>query len=95
MVRKLYKEWDPDVLVYEDIPSQRQGGGNANAHASLLKAVGAILSVSGPDYYVGLMPVSWKRMVREDYVKSDIRDAIEMGWIAIAVARRIADEKKK
>jgi hypothetical protein len=94
-MRKLYREWDPDVLVFEDIPSQRHGqfnnAGNANAHASLLKAVGAILSVSGPDHYVGLHPQSWKRMVRPDYVKSDTRDAVEMGWIAIEEAKRIGE----
>lgn len=91
LVRQLYKEWDPDVLVYEDIPSLRQGGGNANAHASLLKAVGVILSVSGPDHYVGLLPVSWKRMARSTYVKSDEADATEIGWIAIEEAKRIQE----
>lgn len=91
-IRKLYSIWEPDVLVYEDIPSLRQGGGNANAHASLLKAVGAILSVSGPDHYVGLLPVSWKRMVRSTYVKGDEADAIEIGYIAIEEAKRIQEE---
>lgn len=91
-IRKLYKQWEPDVLVYEDIPAQRHGGGNAEAHASLLKAVGAILSVSGPDYYVGLHPLSWKRMVRSSYVKGDENDAIEIGWISIQEARRISEE---
>lgn len=91
-LRHLYKEWSPDVLVFEDIPSLRQGGGNANAHASLLKAVGAILSVSGPDYYVGLMPLSWKRMVRSTYVKGDRQDAEEIGHIAISEAKRIEEE---
>lgn len=90
-LRKLYFYWMPDVLVYEDIPSLRQGGGNANSHASLLKAVGAILSVSGPDYYVGLLPVSWKRMARSTYVKSDEADAVEIGYIAIEEAKRIQE----
>lgn len=91
-MRSLYKETDPDVLVYEEIPSQRYGGGgNANAHASLLKAVGVILSIPGPDVCVGLHPLSWKKMVRETYVKGDEADAVEMGWIAIAEAARIAE----
>lgn len=83
--------WQPDVLVYEDIPSQRHGGGNANAHASLLKAVGVILSISGPEHYVGLLPISWKRMARPSYTKSDVNDAKEIGYIAITEAARIQE----
>jgi hypothetical protein len=89
-IRKLYIQYPPDVLIYEEIPSLRQGGGgNANAHASLLKAVGAILSVPGPTGYIGIMPISWKRLVREDYVKGDERDAVEIGWIVIELAKEI------
>lgn len=86
----LYEEHRPDVLVYEDIPAQNHGG-NAVGHASLLKAVGAILSVPGPDGFVGIMPVSWKKLVRPGYVKGDEADAIEIGWICIQEARRILD----
>lgn len=90
----LMQFYTPDVLVYEDIPAQRHGGGNAEAHASLLKAVGVILSISGPDHYVGLLPVSWKKMVRESYFKGDEQDAIEIGWIAIQEAKRISEEEE-
>lgn len=85
-LRKLYVKYPADVLVFEDIPSLRQGGGNANAHASLLKAVGAILSVPGPTHYVGIMPVSWKRQVSEHYQKGDESDAIEIGRIVLDLA---------
>lgn len=92
-LRKLYNTVGvPDVLVYEDIPAQRYGGGNANAHSSLLKSVGVILSVSGPDAHVGLLPISWKRLVRPEYQKGDEADAIEIGWIAIQEARKIIEE---
>lgn len=94
-VRLLYNKYTPDCMVYEDIPAQRQGGGNAVAHASLLKALGVILSVPGPDGYVGLLPVSWKGEARDTYIKSDVNDAIEVGWVAINVARRIRDGKGK
>lgn len=94
-VRKLYSTWNPDVLVYEEIPSQRYGGGNANAHASLLKAVGVILSISGPEGYVGLTPQSWKKMTRPEYTKSDENDAKELGYIAILEAARISQEVTK
>lgn len=88
-VRKLYNEYPADVLVYEDIPAQRYGMGNAVAHASLLKALGAILSVPGPDGYVGIMPVSWKKMVRDTYTKGDEADAVEIGYVVIECASQI------
>lgn len=94
-IRKLYSIYDPDVLVYEEIPAQRHGGGNANAHASLLKAVGAILSVSGPDKYVGILPISWKAQVGDDYVKGDKEDAEAIGRICIQEAHRIIEEDGK
>ena len=86
-VRQLELMYKPDILVYEDIPSQRHGGGNANAHASLLKALGAILSVEGPAAHIGLHPQTWKRLARDGYTKGDEEDAIEMGWIAIDIAK--------
>lgn len=95
LVRKLYKEWIPDVLVYEDIPPTRFGGGNAGAHSSLLKAVGVVLSVSGPDYYVGIQPRSWKSLARSSYVKGDQEDAEEIGWVCIQEAKRIQQQQEK
>lgn len=93
LIRKLYANWNPDTLVYEDIPAQHYGGkGHAGSHASLVKAVGAILSVSGPHTYVGIMPISWKKMTRSTYVKGDREDAEEIGWIAIQEAYRIREE---
>lgn len=93
-LRQLYNEYIPDVLVYEDIPAQRHGG-SAVSHASLLKAVGAVLSVAGPEYYVGIFPVTWKRLVSPGYVKSDEQDAIELGRIVIELAKRIEEERKQ
>lgn len=93
-VRRLYNEYDPDVLVYEDIPVSRHGG-SAGSQASLLKALGAILSVPGPAGHVGIYPVSWKSEARDTYVKGDESDAVEIGYVAIQVARRIQEYKKK
>lgn len=92
-IRKLYRQYDPDVLVYEEIPAQRYGGGNAQAHASLLKALGVILSVPGPDGYVGIYPLSWKKQVRDTYVKGDEQDAREIGWIIYELAKQIKEGK--
>lgn len=95
LLRKLYAEWIPDVLVYEDIPPTRFGGGNAGAHSSLLKAVGVVLSVSGPDHFVGIQPRSWKQIARSSYVKGDQEDAEEMGWVIIEEAKRIDKEERE
>jgi hypothetical protein len=94
-VRKLYAKYDPDVLVYEDIPASRHGG-SAGSQASLLKAVGAILAVPGTTGHVGIYPVSWKSEARDTYVKKgDEADAVEIGYVAIAVAKRIRDSLNK
>lgn len=93
-LRRLYQRFPPDVLVYEEIPAQRHGG-HATAHASLLKAVGAILSVGGPEYAVGIYPTSWKSQAREGYVKGDKEDAIEIGWVVCELAKVIVAEQQK
>lgn len=93
LLRKLYSTWKPDVLVYEEVPAMRHGFGNAVSHASLLNAVGVVLSVSGPDYFVGIMPVSWKKLVGEGYVKSDEEDAKQIGRIVISEAARIQEQE--
>jgi hypothetical protein len=90
-LRKLIKEYSPDVLAYEDIPPRRYGGGGAAGHASLLMALGATLAVSGPDRYVRLAPRVWKRLVSGDYRKSDEADAIEMGRITCDLAQHISN----
>lgn len=90
-VRKLYTKYDPDVLVYEEIALQ--GAGRAiSSHVTLLKAVGIVLSVPGPDHVVGIYPVSWKKLVRPTYVKGDKEDAEEIGYICIQQAKEIIEE---
>lgn len=91
-VRRLYNEYVPDVLVYEEI-AVHGAGRSIHSHVTLLKALGIILSVSGPDKYVGIYPTSWKKLVRDSYVKSDEADAIEFGWICIEQAKQIIQEE--
>lgn len=91
---KLYIQHNPDVLVYEEIPAQRHGMGNANAHSSLLKALGAILCTPGPEGFVGIHPISWKALKSEEYVKGDEADAVEMGRIVIEEAWRQLEASK-
>ena len=65
-LHQLYKYYKPDVLIYEEIPDQAYmppastrvnhrpsfaTGNNAKAHSTLLKALGVVLGVPGPDQY--------------------------------------------
>lgn len=90
-LRKLYNRYDPDLVVYEDIAPRRYGGGSAHAHSSLLKSVGAILSVAGPTEHIGLRPTIWTRYKRSTYVKGDEADAIEILYVALETAREIVE----
>ena len=74
-------------------------GNNVKAHASLLKAVGAILSVSGPDYIIGMRPQVWQARAPAEYQakikakrKTDIEDAIYIGTCAIEIAQAMEAE---
>lgn len=91
-LRKLIREFSPDVMVFEDIAPRRYGGGSAHSHSSLLKAVGVTLSVSGPSAYIGLRPPIWSKAKRSSYTKGDRADAIEMLYVAISSAAYIAEE---
>lgn len=86
-VRALCEDFAPTLLVYEDIPATSNF--NANAQASLLKAVGIILSASTTDDCLGIHPASWKNYVRPSYTKGDKEDAIEIGYVAVELAKRI------
>lgn len=90
LLRNLYAQWHADILCYEQLPSSAQGW-NANGYASLLKALGVILSVKGPRSFVGIHPKTWKRLVRAEYVKSDENDAVEMGYIVIQIAKDLEE----
>lgn len=84
-----------DILIYEEIAPRRYGGGSAHGHASLLKSVGTVLSCAPASIAIGLRPTIWKRLVSKSYVKSDEADAMEMGRIAIEIARGYLLEKEE
>lgn len=86
-LRTLCSEYKIDVLVYEDIPAT--SGFNQNAISSLLKAVGVVLCSTTSSHVLGIHPASWKNYVRPEYKKGDKEDAIEIGWVAISLARWI------
>lgn len=87
-MQAICQQYRPDILVYEDIPAT--SGFNQNAVASLLKAVGVILSSTDTEEVLGIHPASWKPYVRtETYIKGDQSDAIEIGHIVTNLAREI------
>jgi hypothetical protein len=86
-IRSLCDDFGPTLLVYEDIPATSNF--NANAQASLLKAVGIVLSASTTEDCLGIHPASWKNYVRPSYIKGDKEDAIEIGHVAVSLARHI------
>ena len=86
-LRLLCDEYKIDVLLYEDIPAT--SGFNQNAIASLLKAVRIVLACTTSSHVLGIHPASWKNYVRPEYKKGDKEDAIEIGWVAIGLAKHI------
>lgn len=95
LMRGLYSKWNPDILVYEELAPRRYGGGSAHGHASLLKALGVVLSVSGPTGAVGMPPTMWTKLKRPGYIKGDAEDAVEMAWIAIDIASRTEPKRAR
>lgn len=81
--------WKPDVCIYEEVPVSAHSGRSQVSHASLLNAVGVTMAAIEAPSFVGIPPITWKKFVTADYVKSDEQDAVEMGRIVIAMAREI------
>lgn len=96
-IRDIYAKYSPLVLAYEDIPAQAYGR-NATGHATLLKAVGAVLAATGggtdPNHTVPVAPRVWKRLARPWYTKSDENDAIEIGWVVTELAKQLIEQEQ-
>lgn len=81
-----------DVLVLENIPVTGFGR-SSKAHASLIKAVGAILSSAKYKALVEISPSTWRAYIKRhadeftEYEKSDEWDAIIMGYCILDKAR--------
>lgn len=86
-LKAICDDFAPTMLVYEDIPAT--SGFNANAQASLLKAVGIVLAATNTDECLGVHPASWKNYVRPEYKKGDEEDAIEIGHVVVSLAFHI------
>lgn len=84
--RTLQEEFKvPDILVIEHIQSVLFPGSkmNSDSLAGLQRGVGAILSAFNVDNVIEVSPVAWKRIIDEDYKKSDEADAVYMGKFVI------------
>lgn len=84
--------YSPAVLGYEKIPITAHGGRSQLSQTSLLMALGVTQMAFHSIPQVGIMPISWKKMVRDTYRKGDEEDAIEMGWILIRTAMDIEEQ---
>ena len=85
----------PDVLVVEDIPPRRYGGGSATGHASLLRATGAIYAAREWPEVVRLKPRTWRAHRPADWVKGDAEDARALIYAARKLAELIPEPRKR
>lgn len=90
---KIITLYEPKVFVIENIPVA-PGSFNMVSLASLHMARGALLSCIGDKPYISIYPQSWKKHVRSTYIKGDMEDAVEMGYIIIKFAEAIKQEVK-
>lgn len=81
----------PDVLVVEKIAARRYGGGSANSHASLLKAVGVTLATPA-DTVIEVRPQQWRPLRHESWFKDDEQDAIALGHATLEIANWMLEE---
>jgi hypothetical protein len=84
----------PDVLVIELISPVMPSKNGTFLHksaASLIKSVGAILSTwDVPTLEVS--PTTWHSMTPPTYTKTDVNDAIMIGWAALITLARVRGE---
>jgi len=88
-LRNLSMGWGVDACVYEQVPVSAHNGRSQVSHASLLMAVGVTMAAVDARVFIGIPPITWKKYVSPDYVKSDAEDARQMGRIVIDMAREI------
>ena len=94
LTSSLIEKYKPSFVILEGIPAQSHGR-NATGHATLLKAVGAILAGINKQPMIEITPMMWKARARPEYTKSDVNDAIEMGWVVIEMAKLMLEKQVK
>jgi len=89
----LFQEFEqPDLLAVELIsPVMPSGGRFQKNTGSLIKAVGAILSVWDVPV-VEPSPTTWHTMTPASYIKGDMHDACMIGWSCYITLARVRGE---
>jgi hypothetical protein len=82
-----FKDIQPDILVTENIPPVMLGQGKFvnRSMLSLQKSVGVVISCFDCPL-IEVAPISWRKYIPENYVKSDEVDAIMMAITVMKVA---------
>lgn len=94
IARSLREDFEtPDVLVIEEIPVRRYGGGGATGHASLLKSMGLMMGTVEAPLVIRIRPQAWRALKHDDWWKDDEQDAIAMGHAVLQVCKKILEEK--
>jgi len=83
-MKEVIIKWKPDVAAIEWIPQKING----SAIPALRSAIGVISALFGhtPDRFIEVPAMAWQHVVkkeaRDEYIKSDIADAIGIGlWV--------------
>lgn len=80
-----------DVVAVEQISHYIKGF--SKAAVNLHKSIGVIQATSQCPHLVNVAVISWKKLVPEDFLKSDDRDAIGIGYCVIFKAAGILGEQ--
>ena len=83
----------PDVLVIEEIPVRRFGGGSATAHASLLKAAGLMMGTVEAPLVIRVRPQVWRALRPDTWKKGDEQDAIALGYAVLQVCNYVDEAR--
>jgi len=83
----------PDIIALED-PSIIINTPQGQIPNKTLACAVAVCMVCFPESeYLLVHPASWKSKARKDYVKSDLADAIEIGWVVLDTAAYISQRE--
>lgn len=85
----------PDILAVEWIAPVIPTAKGTYLHksaAALIKSVGAILSTWDVPV-IEPSPAAWHSMVPKDYQKTDVKDAVAVGWCALVTLARVLGQE--
>lgn len=86
---------DVDVLVIENIAPMRDNSRDKNPYKmaaitkgwkNLHQATGAAIASVEAEHVVEVAPITWRKYLKDGYEKSDVADAVMIGYAALADA---------